>query len=331
MILSPRALAALLLTAPLFAAACNSGPDQMDPEQRLAMHREFALRYYDEGDLDRAEGQVDKGLEVEPKDEKLRLMKGWIRQRRGSVEDIFIAEKIFRTLVRGKDYRALLGLGEALERKGVLYWESAAAVESGERFTEAADPIARAAELRGNAGKSWAESIDFYERTLKQKPGEIQALNGLQRVHALSGDPAGSLSWSRQLIDQSTAEIAFWRTQLERADLTAAEETRLRELLASSSDLLIQTHVHASTVLVQLDRSEEALAHIDTSIELDPTDSNTHSRRAQLLYALGRTEEAVASMQDFLRLSELDFEHPDVVRAIQLLTTWQRELEFAGR
>jgi tetratricopeptide (TPR) repeat protein len=330
----PRPKLALLASAALLAgligAACNTGPEQMDPEQALAMHREFALRYYDEGDLIRSEQQVDKGLEIEPKDEKLLLMKGWIRQRRGTAEDLFVAEKIFRDLVRGKDYRALLGLSEALERKGVLYWEAAAAVESGERFTEAADPIARAAELRVDAQKSWAESVDFYGRTLDIKPAEIQAINGLQRVHALSGDFEASLGWSNQLIEQSTAEITFWTGQLERPDLTAAEEQRLRNLLTSSTELQTQTHLHASTVLVQLGRSDEALEHLDQAVELEPDDPHVHSRRAQLLYELGRTEEAVAALESFLRLSDQDFDHPDVARALELLTTWQRELELAG-
>jgi tetratricopeptide (TPR) repeat protein len=323
-------LSALAAVVALCSLACQSDPNQPDPEQQLAMHREFALRYYDEGDLDRAEQQVDKGLELEPKDEKLLLMKGWTRQLRGGPEDIFVAEAIFRDLVDDEDYRALLGLAEALERKGVLFFESAAAVESGERFTEAPDPIARAAELRVDAQIAWRESVDFYNRTLTQKPGEIQAINGMQRVHALVGDLEASLDWSRRLIDQSTAEIQFWRGQLERPDLTAPEEQRLRELLASSTGLLTQTHLHASTVLVQLERSDEALEHLELALELQPSDATTYSRRGQVLYSVGRTGEAVASMEMFLRLSEQDFDHPDVARALEMLTTWQRELELAG-
>jgi tetratricopeptide (TPR) repeat protein len=317
-----------LLTLALLAVACGSTPEGPDPDTQLAMHREFALRYYDEGDLDRAEQQIDKALDIAPKDDQLLLMKGWVRQRRGTADDIFVAEAIFRDLVDDEDYRALLGLAEALERKGVLYWESAAAVASGERFTEAADPMARADELRVEAQKSWNESVQYYELTLEQKPGEIQAINGLQRVHALAGDLTASLDWSRRLLDSTDAEIRFWTTQLERPDLTADEELRLRDLLASSSDLQVQTHLHASSVLFQLGRTDEALVHVDAAVALAPESPAVHSRRAQLLHGLGRTSEAVEEMQSFLRLSDLDFDHPDVVLALELLTRWQREAEL---
>ncbi len=319
-----------LALALLPALACTSNPDEIDPEQQLALRREFALRYYDDGDLDRAEQQVDLGLAAAPGDGKLLLMKGWIRQRRGSTQDIFVAEAIFRDLVPDRDYRALLGLAEALERKGVLFWESAAAIESGERHTQAPDPAELAQELRAKAHASWSESIAFYGRTLEEKPGELQAINGLQRTHALSGDFAGSLEWSLQLIDRSKAEIVFWQSQLERPDLTAPEERRLRDLLSSSSDLQTRTHLHASTVLLQLARADEALAHVDEALELDPDEAATYSRRAQLLRRLERTAEAVDAMETFLRLSELGFDHPDVERALELLTTWQREIELAN-
>ena len=308
-------------------AACGSTPDGVDTEQQLAMHREFALRYYHEGDLGRAEQQVDKALEIEPDDPQLLLMKGWVRQRRGGAEDIFVAESIFRDLVSEEDYRALLGLAEALERKGVLYWESADAVESGERFTEAADPIARAGELRTEAQTAWRESVQYYELTLEKKPGEIQAVNGLQRVHALAGDLTESLDWSRKLLAQTSAEIGFWEIQLERPDLTAAEEARLRELVISSSDLLVQTYLQASSVLFQLHRAEEALVQLNRALALSPDEPQVHSRKAQLLHELGRTREAVDEIQTFLRLSELDFDHPDVARALELLATWQGEVE----
>ena len=324
-----RPFAALpILAALTLAVGGCSGPKKVDKAEQLALHREFALRYYDDGDLLRAEDQIAKALELAPRDEQLLLMKGWVRQRRGSAEDIFVAEQIFRQLAPKDDYRALLGLGQSLERKGVLFWESAEAVAGGERMTAAADPEQRSRELRQSARSAWRESIEWYERTLEEKPGTIQAVNGLQRVHALAGEYAESLAWAEQLLEQSGAEVAFWAKQLERPDLGAGEERRLRDLLASSSQLQTQTHLQASTLLVQLDRSEEALDHVELALALDPDDPQVHSRRAQLLHALGRPAEAVASLEDYLRLSEEDYSHPDIVRALDLLTSWKAEAEI---
>ena len=48
-------VAPLLAGAFLLAvSACSSTPGEMDPEQQLQLHREFALSYFDQGDLNRA-------------------------------------------------------------------------------------------------------------------------------------------------------------------------------------------------------------------------------------------------------------------------------------
>ena len=324
----PRtALAAFLLA---LIAACSSSGSKPDPEKQLAMHREFALRYYDGNDLARAEQQVDKALEIEPQDIQLRLMKGWIRQRRGTTRDIFVAERIFRDLVDTMDYRATLGLAEALERKGVLYSEASEAVASGSRPTDAPNPSARADELGREAHAAWRQSATWYEKTLEAKPGEFQAINGLQRVHALRGDYDQSLRWSAQLLEASQAEVAFWQTKLAQPALSAREEARLRTLLTSSTRLQLQTHLHASALCVRVGRLEEALGHLESVIAIDPDHSDAYSRRGQVLKGLRRYQEAIASLQQYLRLSTHEFAHPDIQRAYELMSECERAQAPAG-
>jgi Tfp pilus assembly protein PilF len=314
-----RSLALLLLGL----CACSSSGAEPDPEQQLSMHREFALRYFDQGDLNRAEQQVDKGLEIESDDRQLLLMKAWIRQRRGTTQDIFVSERIFRDLVDGEDYRAELGLAEALERKGVLFREASEAVASGERFTEKLDPQERAGELLEDAREAWQESQRHYEKALELKPGEFQAFNGLQRVLALMGDDEGSLRWADRILEDSSAEMTFWRERLRRPDLTAAEEGRLRRLLDGSIKLQVETHLAAATLLVKNDREAEALEHLDQAALLAPGKAEIHSRRAQLLHKAGRNDEAAEAIQSYLRAADLPFEHPDVKRAYALLEACQ--------
>ena len=50
-------------------------------------------------------------------------------------------------------------------------------------------------------------------------------------------------------------------------------------------------------------------------LALRPEQSNVHSQRAQLLQEGGHHAEAIASIDEFLRLSNLDFSHPDIRRA----------------
>ena len=314
-----------LLAASTLLGACSStsGPD---PEQQLKLHREFAQTYYEAGQYEQAAQQIELGLEIEPGDDGLLLMMAWIHIKRGTPDDIGAAEKLFRDLARGGDFRATLGLGEALERKGVAYWESAAAVESGQRTTTAADPTKRAVEMRKQAEKDWVESVKWYERTLELKAGSIQAINGLQRVWALRGDLQQSLKWSETLLAQSEKEVGFWRTELERPDLSAKEEAEYRRLLRGSAALLAETHLQASTSLVQLGRKADAIPHLDAALELVPEQADIYSRRAQLNHELGRMREARDDVQQFIRRSALPVEHPDMQRALDLLAECEQAL-----
>ena len=47
----------------------------------------------------------------------LQLVLAWATLRRGSTQDVLRAEAIFKKLAKKKDYRATLGLAQALERK----------------------------------------------------------------------------------------------------------------------------------------------------------------------------------------------------------------------
>jgi tetratricopeptide (TPR) repeat protein len=310
----PRAAALLIV----LSCACSSPGTTVDTEKMLELHSEMALRYFDQGDLMRAEDQVSKGLDIDPKNEQLQLMLGWIRQRRGGRDDIQIAEKIFRSLLDTEDYRAELGLAEALERKGILYNEAATAIASGARQSTAADPEQQVARLRTDSASFWNESVRWYERVLERRPEDPQAMNGLMRVYSLCGENEQSWRWAQALAAQTQAELDFWKGRIGQPDIDADEERRFREIVLKTTDLLAETHMHASTLARRLGRPQEALEHLDSVLALQPERADAFSRRAVLLCDLERYDEAIPAIDEFLRLSTLGFEHPDIQRAFQV-------------
>jgi len=167
-----------------------------------------------------------------------------------------------------------------------------------------------------------AEGREVYFAAIK--PGEFQAMNGLQRVHALRGEYEESLRWAQDLLAGSKAEMEFWRERLRRPELSATEEDRLRKLLSGSTELQAATHLTAATLLVSLGRKDEALVHLDGAAVLEPDRAEIQSRRAQLLAELGRPGDAALAVQAFLRHTQLPFEHPDVQRAYDLLSECER-------
>ena len=314
--LARAALAGLLSLA--FACGSDEPKGEMTDEQKLGYYLENALRFWDMKDLDRTEDQALRGLEVDPDSELLLLLVGWVRLRRGSAEDVLSAIGIFEDLERADDYRVNLGLGEAMERKGVFYDEASRDIASGRRFTDARDPQERSMELADISFDSWQASTDSYERALELKPENRDALNGLLRVTSLMGRDHESIGWAKQLLALLETNVTFWRKQLARPEITARDERRFRNLLKADTELEVGTRRHTASVFRLIGLNEEAIAFLDRVIELDPELAEAYSRRAQILFELGNYEKASNSIDRFLAISKFAFEHPSITEALEL-------------
>jgi len=327
-----RFLAWPLAALTIAVGACQSDPNKLTDEQKkrlVEIHTESAEQYLNMGEIDRAEGQALKGLALEPDNVHLQLIRGWALQRRGRTADVFAAEQVFRPLLASGDFRATLGLAESLERKGVAYTEAAQAIKSGKRVTEAPDPTQRAHELDGFARKSWEESHAHYTGVLEKHPGDVDAMNGLARVSALLDRKEESLDWASRVIDSVARERVFWEQRVLRPDISADEESHLRGLMSRALDIEVAAHLHSSTVLHSLGRDGEAIAHLDAAVALDPDRPEHYSRRAELSQSVGHYQQAVADVDQFLKLSTLGFDHPDIRRAWRLRSQCQESLRQA--
>lgn len=321
-------LLATLFAAPLLLplGGCNSNkPSGEQKDQLIELHKEMALGYYRMGELDRAEGQALKGLELAPKDDMLQLILAWTLQRKGSTQDVLRAEAIFKDLPQD-DYRAVLGWAQALERKGQAYDEAGAAILAGERETEAEDPEQRAAELTAQARTTWQEAVGKYERTLELHPEDRDALNGLQRVHALLEQYEASLARSEELVELIEAEVAFWEERLQAADLTASEEQRFLQLVIDGRELQLGSYLQQASVLRALGRRQEEIKRLTLAADIDPSRPDLYGRRAQAYMELEDFDAALRDIDEFLRLTPGDFDHPDTRMAHQLQTVCQERL-----
>lgn len=305
----------------LFAASCQSdGFTEADEAAMFQTHHDFAFAYYAMGPegYDRCQSQIYKAFEFEPNHVELRVLLGQVLVRKGSLEDIASAELVYKSLLRDDDPRATLGLATCKERMGIFYDEAARSIADGTRFTEASDPIARAKELSDRAQELWGEGEEYYLEALAVKADDRMVLNGLQRITALQGRSADSLSYANRLLDVCNAELDFWKEQLQRPDLTARDEDSIRLDLKELEKLAKRTHFHAADLEVELSNNLAALDHLAAVARLDPSMPEVHSRRAQLFKQVGDYSSALAEIEEFLRLSTLPFEHPDVNAAYTL-------------
>ena len=319
-----------LLLLPLVLFACSSNKPEEDPEKLFELYRETAFYHWQNSDLDAAERQAMNALAIHPDDLSCNLFMGNIGLARGTTEELLAAEARFRGMEQQDDFRVDLGLAEALERLGLIYDESARAIAAGTRTTQAPDPAARVAELEAMAEEAWGESVARYDEVLEQKQNEVGAIKGLARVYALQGEYERSLVWSNRLIDLVSIDLTYYRAQLERPSLAEVDEQRLRVRMKNSVDLAERTYLLGASMLHELGRSETSLEYLERAGELAPETPDTWTRRAQVLMELDRYAEATVCIDQYLRLSPEDFDHPDVQAAYDLRAECEAaELEAA--
>lgn len=319
----------LLLVAPLLwlsTTACSSSDETRDPEQLFTLYRESGFFYWQSEDFKRAEQQILRALEIHPDDFSCNLMLSTLELLKGRTENLLTAEARLETLLDAGDYRVHLGLGQAHERLGIAYQDAANEIASGVRQTQAPDPAARVDELREMAADVWVEANADYETTLDLKPNLADAVNGLQRVHALQGDLEGALVWTNRLIDLVEIDLTYYDSRLAREDITANEEENLRVRMQNSNALAKETYLFGASLLHELDRYATELEYIEKALDIDPDMAKAWSRRAQAEMSVESFDAAIRSLDRFLALSDDPFESPDIQRAYQLREKCEREI-----
>lgn len=308
-----------ILGLALLGLGCFGG-SKIDRDVQLSIHKESALRYYETGDLDRAEDQALRGIALKRKDESLRLMLGWIHLRRGTTDSLYKARGIFEGFSRADEPRADLGLAESLERLGRVHQETAESIEKGERFAPDGDAESSAEDLRNQADALLRESIVAYQGVLARQPDNLKSLNGLQRASSLLGEYDAALDYAGRLVEVASSERDAMRTHLSDPDriLTDQREQGLRDVARNTEQLLGETHLFAYSLNLELERPEAAMEHLDKALQLRPKQADIWSRRAQLQFELGNYESAIEDVMQFVRLSDKPFDDPDIRRAWEL-------------
>lgn len=314
----------LVLLLPLLGTSCvHTYQQQREPtkEQKIDLYTTTATYLYEDDELDRAQEQAVKALRLDPGHRAMRRMIGWIRLRKSQSEDLIIAERFFRDLLREGDdnENTRLGLAIACERLGKAYDDVARHLRAGQREpAEGRSAEAEARELEEKTRAYWNRSVELLEGLLVKGEGNTNAMNALQRVLALQGKYTDSLAWSDRILERTAAELEGWERLLREKNLTQSEERLYRDNERNARQLEVDTHLFAATLLFRTQRYEDALAHIDQVVEADPDLAQAYSMRGQMRARLGRFEEAIGDLDRYLALSDAPYEHPDVRQAFAL-------------
>lgn len=312
-----RLLGLTLLT--LLAACSSTPPGELTKRQKLGLYLENAGRYYELGEIERCLDQCHRGLAIDPDNERFMLIQGRCRQHLGTSRDIAIAERIFRNHPAQDDFRVRVGLAAALERKGLLMSETSVKIRSGERYTEASDPEARADELAQLSVQAWEESLENYLEAERLFTGSFEALNGLMRVSRYQGNNTESLAFASALLDSIEGSNKLYRVTLTQTEAKGGSSINARRTLLDNQELETLVRLESAELLHGFGRDDEALLQLDQALALDPNMTALHSRRGQLLFAMERYSRAKSALERYLSLSSEPFDHPDVRNTYALI------------
>lgn len=325
---TPRFLTVLALT---LAACQSSGLTAEQKTKAVEQMVETAQQYFAMGEFDRANAQCIKGLELEPGNEKLELIRAWTLQKRGTTEDIAQAETLFRKLQSTGDFRAVLGLAESCERRGLVFSEAAERIKSGRRITEAPNPEEHVRSYEAEAQKRWEESRSLYEKALGMQRQNVDAVAGMVRIQALLGNTAEAYDWATKLVDLATVDRDYWDEQLRRANLSVEEERQLQRQSRAKRKTLTSARQTAADLAMTLHRDADALKHLDAAIALDPENPVNFSRRAQVRHDTGDFAGAVRDLETFVAMSDKDPNHPDIQQAFRFRRECEEKARLAAR
>lgn len=322
---SRTGLVASLSALALLLGACSSGPDRdnslgLTKEEYLGLYFENAVRYVELGDMDRAIGQATKALEIDPENERFLLIFARCHLLRGGKDSIQMAIDVFDNMEKPDDFRVQMSWAAAIERKGVIYDETSDALRAGRRSTDAADPIARADELRAEAEGFWQDAKTKFQRSIELRSGEPEAINGLVRTTALLGEFDESIVWAGELIDAVRASQGLVSQQMDAIDLSANRESKLFRDRRSNRELEISARLHIATLERRMGRLAKSSEQFDAISAVDPDFAEAYSLNAQVLYELGEYRKAKESITRFIQMKArtVKYDDPNVMKAYDL-------------
>lgn len=298
----------------LLLCACST----LSPEDRdqLSLHQRNAKLYYDDGKIEQAVDQVERGLKIDPDDYLLRSLKGGILLRfSGSAlgsdhqqldEATAILADVYaeRSASRHEPY-LLLNYALALQKQGRRQLGQGISLrDQASRAPEPA-PFLAAAERATTAGRNQLlESRRLLgvmvERGDMPRVGHYHLMLIAQDL----GDGAAFASESKAYLEQLETDRRGFQRNLDMTAVPGYEQALMNNLRMLKLEELDVRSLLAENHYFQREY-QEALVMLNRVLELDPARSVDYYNRGRTLLELGRANDAKADFRKFLATSNL--------------------------
>ncbi|HEB54260.1 MAG TPA: tetratricopeptide repeat protein [bacterium] len=295
----------------LFLCACTVLSS--DESQRLTTHKRNAALFFEGGKLQQALMQAERGLEIDPDDYKLNVIKGAVLLRM-SGDDPKKLDEATRILARVFDWRSprrhehyeLLYYGLAEQKHGLRKLAEAIRLDDEARRKPASrDELQRQADAARRAASARMEHADELFSVLVDN-GDL-----LLSAHKHRLLLASQLGWDQRFRDSTEAFLQQVQKEQEIAERKIAAtgtpeyEAELMRVRADLRRDELEVRALYADWLYRRKDYETARAQLDRVLELDPSRSSDYYNRGRVLVELGKIEAAKADFTRFLSTSHL--------------------------
>ena len=297
----------------LFLCGCSTlSSEQAD---RLEICQRNAPLYFDGGKLGQALIQVERGLEIDPDDYKLNVIKGAVLLR-ASERDPKMLDQATEILERVYDWRSpmrhepyeLFYYGLARQKQGLRHLGEAIRLE--ERAQRAPNPeqheqlLSEAKQQRESAMTELAKADELL--TVLIERGELLRMahnHRLQIARQIGNDKQVQES-AEAFLKQMAEERAFVEADLKRTVIPDYEAQQYKYLQDLKQEELDVRALYADWFFHQ-QKYKEAAEQLDVVLELDPTRSDNYYNRGRVRMELKQLEDAKSDFRRFLATSQL--------------------------
>jgi tetratricopeptide (TPR) repeat protein len=255
------------------------------------------------GRLEEAEAALTKAIELEPTAAQAYSNLGIVHFDRKDFEAAAVAYERAIELqpVFPEAYNNLGNAYRTLERRKDALAAYQHAVTQREGYAEAYNNMASALQ----EGQDTESAEHAYRKAIALKPNYIEAYNNLALLLFRADrteDALRTLGDALKIDEKNISTLLnICRTQLKRGAHAIAEQAAM--MAADIDPTKAEPHAALAEIKHELDRPQEALAHIDRAIELEPDAADMHSFRGVLLKAIGRLDEAREAVRRAIELN----------------------------
>jgi tetratricopeptide (TPR) repeat protein len=255
------------------------------------------------GRLEEAEAALTRAIELEPASAQAFSNLGIVHFDR---KDFEAAAKAYERAIELQPVfpEAYNNLGNAyrtLERRKDALAAYQRAVTQRDGYAEAYNNMASALQ----EGSDIESAEHAYRKAISLKPNYIEAYNNLAILLLRADrteDALRALGDALKIDEKNvTTLLNISRTQLKRGAHATAEQAA--RIAAEIDPEKADPHAALAEIKHELDRVQEAVAHIDRAIELEPDSAEMHSFRGVLLKSLGRLDEARVAVRRAIELN----------------------------